>query len=218
MNGDDQPGQKFVARQDVYSGNQIAFVAGEPMILWREEPLSVTPGYRYVVYSTRLQKYVSLSDREIAPFHEVPPPQVAGPGAPIPPPIPTYSQQLYPAAAPTRNKSLVATVVIACTVVFLGAIVFALAILIPTQNSVRRDAQRRTCQANQRTIDGAIQVYNAQYDAFPPGGEVGDIFVPWLIRRNPTCPTSGKTYTIVPGSPPIVTCPTNVSGHSIPVY
>lgn len=97
MNGDDQPGQKFVARQGVYSGNQIAFVAGEPMILWREEPLPVTPGYRYVVYSTRLQKYVSLSDREIAPFHEVPPPQVAGPGAPIPPPIPTYSQQLYPA-------------------------------------------------------------------------------------------------------------------------
>ncbi len=94
-------------------------------------------------------------------------------------------------------------------------IAILVAIAVPVFLSARSNAQRRTCQANLRTIDGAINTYNAEYDAYPPGGSVGTIMVPSLIKRAPLCPTTQSGYTLVAGSPPTVLCPTTVSGHSI---
>jgi hypothetical protein len=208
LSDNDQPGAKFVARQDVCFGNQIAFVAGEPMTLWKVEPYPVTPGHKYVVYSPRLEKYISLSDREIVPFHATPAPTQAFP----------YPQYPYPAAMPAGNKSPVVVLAVVSAVLFLSVLGIALSIGIGTHRSIRSGSQARTCKANLSTIDGAMMVYNAQYEAYPPSGEVGDLLVPMWLKSTPTCPTSGKPYTIqtlVPGEPPTVTCPTGEPGHSI---
>ena len=97
-------------------------------------------------------------------------------------------------------------------------IAILVAIAVPVFLSARSNAQRRTCQANLRTIDGAVNTYNAQYDAYPPAGDVGTMMVPSLIKRTPSCPTTNSAYTLVDagaGNPPTVACPTTVSGHSL---
>lgn len=99
-------------------------------------------------------------------------------------------------------------------------IAILVAIAVPVFLSARANAQRRTCQANLRTIDGAINTYDGQYEAYPPNGTVGSILVTSFIKRDPTCPTTGSSYTMAGGDPsidipPSVTCPTGVSGHSL---
>lgn len=94
-------------------------------------------------------------------------------------------------------------------------IAILVAIAVPVFLSARSNAQRRTCQANLRTIDGAINTYNAQYDAYPPAGAVAGMMVPTLIKRTPSCPTTSSVYSLVAGTPPTVSCPTTVSGHSL---
>jgi type IV pilus assembly protein PilA len=98
-------------------------------------------------------------------------------------------------------------------------IAILVAIAVPVFLSARANAQRRTCQANLRTIDGAINTYNAQYDAYPPNSAVnGTTMVPTLIKRTPSCPTTSSSYTMQGGSatvPPSVTCPTGEGGHTL---
>jgi type IV pilus assembly protein PilA len=97
-------------------------------------------------------------------------------------------------------------------------IAILVAIAVPVFLSARSSAQRRTCQANLRTIDGAINTYNGQYDAYPPNIAVADVMVPTLIKKTPSCPTTNTVYTLSGGTasvPPNVTCPTNVTGHTI---
>jgi hypothetical protein len=104
-------------------------------------------------------------------------------------------------------------------VILVIVLIPVIALGVPVFLSANSSAQRRTCQANLRTIDGAINTYNAEYDAYPPGGEVGDILVPELIKKNPTCPTSDEPYVLTPSGdpriPPAVACPTNEPGHTI---
>jgi type IV pilus assembly protein PilA len=95
-------------------------------------------------------------------------------------------------------------------------IAILVAIAVPVFLSARTNAQRRTCQANLRTIDGAINTYNAQYDVYPPNSMPVSGMVPTLIKRNPTCPTLGSTYSLsAAGSPPSVSCPSGVGDHTI---
>lgn len=94
-------------------------------------------------------------------------------------------------------------------------IAILVAIAVPVFISARGNAQRRTCQANLRTVDGAINTYDAQYDAYPPAGDVGAMFVPVLLKRTPSCPTTNSTYSLVAGTPPTVACPSTESGHSL---
>jgi len=97
-------------------------------------------------------------------------------------------------------------------------IAILVAIAVPVFLSARSSAQRRTCQANLRTIDGAMNTYNGQYDAYPPNGAVDTMMVPTLIKKTPSCPTTNTVYTLSGGTasvPPNVTCPTNVTGHAI---
>jgi type II secretory pathway pseudopilin PulG len=96
-------------------------------------------------------------------------------------------------------------------------IAILVAIAVPVFLSARSSAQRRTCQANLRTIDGSINTYNAQYDAYPPNGGV-DMLVPTLIKKNPSCPTTQTAYTMAGGTssiPPYVSCPTLITSHVI---
>ena len=66
----------------------------------------------------------------------------------------------------------------------------------------------RSCFANQRTIDGAIQTYIADTDTQPSGI---DILVPDYIKSMPSCPDSGETYTLNSDGNAVNAC--SVHGH-----
>jgi len=73
------------------------------------------------------------------------------------------------------------------------------AIAIPVFNAARARAEQRTCFANQRTIDGAVQQYLADSTANDiadlTAGGVG-VLVPTFLAEEPLCPTLGDQYTI----------------------
>jgi len=97
-------------------------------------------------------------------------------------------------------------------------IAILVAIAVPVFLSARTNAQKRTCQANLRTIDGAINTYNAQYDYYPGPSTVAAAMVPTMLKKNPSCPTSNTGYNLVGGdtaTQQYVSCPTTVAGHSI---
>lgn len=85
------------------------------------------------------------------------------------------------------------------------------AIAIPVFNAARATAERRTCHANQRTIEGAAQQYVADR-----GGNIADVdamglLVPQFIAQAPLCPTNRVAYTITDG---VTGCPDNAAtGH-----
>jgi len=196
---DYQPGSSVTIVSDIVTNNQLVFQKGEQVVIESVSPNPQQPDYKYVVISRTGTRY-QLREVDI---------------------VSQTNQAVYqPAYAPVPEKRGlpawgVALIVVGSLVVVLGVLG---AILLPAVfSSANANAQRRTCQANLRTIDGAINTYNAQYDSYPPAGEVGDILVPTLIRLNPTCPTSGETYVLEdgPDGVPTVSCPTNVAGHSI---
>ena len=80
------------------------------------------------------------------------------------------------------------------------------AIAIPVFNAARATAQERSCDANQRTLEGSAQ----QWVAMDPGNDIADVDVATLvgaelIQRAPLCPTDGDAYAfddagnVVPG-------------------
>jgi len=134
------------------------------------------------------------------------------PGLPVGPPPSGYGA--YPGAPPRKKFPVWGIVaIIVAVLLVVGGIVVAIAVSVFL--NARTVAQKRTCQSNLRTIDGAIQEYYAENGKYPPAGPVSDILVPDYLRTAPTCPTSGKPYVIKSGNPPTVSCPTNVPGHSI---
>ncbi|PKQ28661.1 MAG: hypothetical protein CVT63_01745 [Candidatus Anoxymicrobium japonicum] len=104
-------------------------------------------------------------------------------------------------------------------------IAILVAIAIPVFLAAKKNAQTRTCQANMRTIDGAVNTYCAQYEAYPPAGAVSAELGPSFLKRNPTCPgATPAAYTLssvsgdVTGiNPPYVSCPSvgTVTDHTI---
>ena len=69
------------------------------------------------------------------------------------------------------------------------------AIAIPVFTAARNSAQQKTCFANQRTIEGAVQSYGATNGANPPavaaGGTAGDgsvLVTASYIKSWPYCP------------------------------
>ncbi|MDP2232897.1 MAG: prepilin-type N-terminal cleavage/methylation domain-containing protein [Actinomycetota bacterium] len=78
-----------------------------------------------------------------------------------------------------------------------------IAIAVPVFNSARANAQKRSCQANQRTFEGAYQTWYAD----DPGNSViaaglidlaglNGVLVPQFIKAEPDCPGEG-TYSAV---------------------
>lgn len=83
------------------------------------------------------------------------------------------------------------------------------AIAIPVFNAARATAERRTCHANQRTIEGAAQQFVA--DA---GGDISTVdtmsaVVPRFIAQAPLCPTNDVPYVLTNGE---TTCPDASTG------
>ncbi len=104
-------------------------------------------------------------------------------------------------------------------------IAILVAIAVPVFNVARENAWRRTCQANLRTIDGAIQTYYASYEALPSGftGTLNSshpLIVAEFLKSAPHCPKASANgvsslYTIVSsGSTAVAQCPQSYTGHS----
>jgi prepilin-type N-terminal cleavage/methylation domain-containing protein len=69
------------------------------------------------------------------------------------------------------------------------------AIAIPVFNSAKANAQRKSCFANQRTIDGASNTYQAEYNAYP--GTVATLVATDYLKKTPVCPAPGNNaYTL----------------------
>lgn len=69
---------------------------------------------------------------------------------------------------------------------------------VPVFRRMQADAQRKTCAANVRTMNGAIQSYAAEHDGTYPAA-VGDL-APDYVRVIPACP-SGGNYSLVGAAP-----------------
>ena len=87
-------------------------------------------------------------------------------------------------------------------VLILGVLV---AIAIPVYHAVTGVAGLNTCLANQRTIEGAVQMYRAsegamwtQQHRLNGNGtpDTCDALVPGYIKTAPKCPESGKFYLV----------------------
>ena len=98
-------------------------------------------------------------------------------------------------------------------------IAILVAIAVPVYLSATAAAKRRTCQANQRTIDGAVTAYNGYYETYPGNGSVNTILGKAWLKRDPSCPNNpASEYSLINGTgpvPPSTTCPTGDTGHVI---
>lgn len=112
------------------------------------------------------------------------------------------------------------------TLIELMVVVLILAILIlvavPTFNVARARARRRACQANIRTIDGALSVYFTNDGSYPPvsDGSSADDLVPYLVPnyivRMTRCPSNGN-YTYHYSMASYIECDSTDGGkHEVP--
>lgn len=95
-------------------------------------------------------------------------------------------------------------------------IAILVAIAVPVYLNARANAEKRTCQANLRTVDGAIQSYQALFDnpMYPSALWNLTQAASKTLKSAPTCPSVAVAYTWVPGDPPVISCP-NLASHTI---
>ena len=95
-------------------------------------------------------------------------------------------------------------------------IAILVAIAVPVYLNARANAQKRTCQSNIRTVDGAIQAYESMFDDPTYPGGLADMTSAnaKTLKSVPTCPAATATYIWVSASPPMISCPNN-SAHKI---
>ncbi len=92
------------------------------------------------------------------------------------------------------------------------------AIAIPVFNAARANAQQRSCQANLRTMDGAIEQWRAE-DVDNDPADWGGVFATAMgaggladyIQETPTCP-GGGTYSVSNSTDARFAC--DVAGHA----
>lgn len=94
------------------------------------------------------------------------------------------------------------------------------AIAVAVYLNARGNAQRRTCQSNLRTVDGASQTHEDMFDVpmYPDslatmvtGGAGGETR---CLKSTPVCASGTAAHLWVTGTPPEIYCP-NVSNHQI---
>jgi hypothetical protein len=75
----------------------------------------------------------------------------------------------------------------------------------------------RTCQSNQRTVDGAIMTYAAMSSEETYPSSLEDLRNEGLLNSIPICPSGDKPYIWIEseiGSPPSISCP-NDADHAL---
>ena len=93
-----------------------------------------------------------------------------------------------------RSKKGFTLVELMVVVIILGILV---AIAIPIYNNVTGDAQKKACAANERTLEGAVAMYQAANSGKMPT-TVNELVTGGFIEAEPTCPVKGSSYTINP--------------------
>ena len=82
------------------------------------------------------------------------------------------------------------------------------AIAIPVFNAAKANAQRKSCYANQRTLEGGAQIYLATQGTLPAAATINasaNWAVPVYVKTVPYCPAVGTTgYYSLDGSGTVV--------------
>lgn len=110
------------------------------------------------------------------------------------PDIASWFHSSFPAAAPAvaEKKSRTTAIVVIVVLAILGFLLFVCAILaaiaIPVFSSAKEDAQALQCYANERTIEGAAGMCEAETGEIP--ASVGGM-VPEYLAEEPRCPIAG---------------------------
>ena len=97
-----------------------------------------------------------------------------------------------------KNQKGFTLVELMVVVVIIGILI---AIAVPAYNKVTGNAEAKACQANQRTIEGAIRMYNADSEtATDEKITTGKVNLDVLVKagyltETPTCPLDG-TYSV----------------------
>ena len=97
-------------------------------------------------------------------------------------------------------------------------IAILVAIALPLYLNSQRNAKKRTCQANVRTLDGAINGYRADYEVEPGYGLAGlnDLRNSGYLKKVPVCPAGTASYLLVTATGiPLETSCVTVSGHNL---
>lgn len=104
-------------------------------------------------------------------------------------------------------------------IIVLAAVIASAAIAGPViiaTMSARQAAQKKACQANQRSVEGAIREYAVMSpdESYPTS--LQDLVAPGvdLLKSIPTCPSGNRPYIWVQGGvgvPPHISCPNNAS-------
>ena len=95
-----------------------------------------------------------------------------------------------------RNDKGFTLIELLVVILIIGILV---AIAVPIFQASKRTAQRRACQANLRTLDGAVETFNADWDVYPTSllqlkDYVNSNVHYSYIKEVPTCPTNAKGY------------------------
>jgi len=88
-----------------------------------------------------------------------------------------------------RSKKGFTLVELMVVVIILGILV---AIAIPIYNNVTGDAQKKACAANERTLEGAVAMYQAANGGKKPT-TVDELVTKGFIEAIPTCPVDGTS-------------------------
>ena len=86
-------------------------------------------------------------------------------------------------------------------------IAILVAIAVPVYLNSKKNAETRTCQANQRTVDGAVESYQAAdvSQRYPSTWGQMTSGTNQVLKTQPKCP-SGGAYTITGTTPPFLSC------------
>lgn len=111
-------------------------------------------------------------------------------GATAPPPV-AYPQPV-PVSAPPQGKSHTGCVIAVVVAVLLACVACGIvsAIAIPAFNAAKTDAVKQACFANERMIEGAATMYQAEKGKMPKNVS---LLVGTYLPKTPVCP-GGGTY------------------------